>query len=224
MLLRNSRDAMRIEEEIYLSLIEKNPNCYYLDLGADDGRLTYKLAERVGTKNVFGVDIRVEAVKKLREKSVYGIVGDLEYSLSFKDKTFDIITAKQIIEHLYNTDHFLEEMRRVLKDDGYIILSTNNLASLHLRMELLLGLQPRAMMSSRIKPKQIDDGKLFCEHGHHSLFTYKYLEHVIKKHGFRIIKKGSHTIYPMPEKISHMLTKVFPNIGAYSYFKIRKEL
>ena len=45
---------------------------------------------------------------------------------SFDNNKFDLITAISIIEHLSNPNNFLNEVRRVLKDDGFFILVTPN--------------------------------------------------------------------------------------------------
>lgn len=42
---------------------------------------------------------------------------------SYEDKSFDVIVANHILEHLPESE-FLAEMERILKDDGILILST----------------------------------------------------------------------------------------------------
>lgn len=43
--------------------------------------------------------------------------------IQFKDETFDFVIANHILEHVPNENKALQEMRRVLKKDGKIILS-----------------------------------------------------------------------------------------------------
>jgi len=47
----------------------------------------------------------------------------------FEDNCFDAVTAFELIEHLFDPDHFLKEVYRVLKPEGTFVLSTPNLAS-----------------------------------------------------------------------------------------------
>ena len=42
---------------------------------------------------------------------------------TFPDKHFDIILTNHILEHIIEEQQYLSEMKRILKDDGYIILS-----------------------------------------------------------------------------------------------------
>ena len=40
-----------------LSLTEKNPLAYLLDLGCDDGKWTKKIAKEINTQHIYGIDI-----------------------------------------------------------------------------------------------------------------------------------------------------------------------
>lgn len=55
----------------------------------------------------------------------------LPYSINFNtdklpyaDNSFDIVFTKSVIEHIANTEHFLSELKRVLKPGGKIIVLT----------------------------------------------------------------------------------------------------
>ena len=43
--------------------------------------------------------------------------------LKFKDKTFDIVATFETLEHCKNLEDVLEEMNRVIKDDGLLLVS-----------------------------------------------------------------------------------------------------
>lgn len=60
------------------------------------------------------------------------------------DNSYDITVAMDIIEHLTNTRHFMRELVRITKPDGYIIVSTPNLAYWHSRIRLMLGRPPHS--------------------------------------------------------------------------------
>jgi len=69
--------------------------------------------------NAFGIDKRKETESK-RIK-----ICDIERDrFPFESNTFDIIFSKSLIEHIGNPEHFLSESRRVLKDNGLIIIMT----------------------------------------------------------------------------------------------------
>lgn len=47
-------------------------------------------------------------------------------AIPFKNKSFDVITVIEVIEHVPHPDIALNELARVLKDDGTLILTTPN--------------------------------------------------------------------------------------------------
>lgn len=59
-----------------------------------------------------------------------------------EDNFFDAVIAGDLIEHLMDTDVFLEELWRVVRPGGYLLLTTPNLAWWWNRIRLLLGKVP----------------------------------------------------------------------------------
>jgi SAM-dependent methyltransferase len=66
-------------------------------------------------------------------------LADLEKSLPFGDATFDLVVAKDLIEHLLAPERLLAEARRVLKPDGRLVLSVPNHFYLPFRLRILFG-------------------------------------------------------------------------------------
>lgn len=88
----------------------------------------------------------------------------------FPDNTFDLITHYDLIEHIHPPlKHTFNEMYRVLKPGGHIILTTPNFLSLRKRLSMLLGKSP----SSQIQRFYEDDP--FIEHiKEYSMAELKY--------------------------------------------------
>ena len=57
-------------------------------------------------------------------------------------ETFDLVIASEVLEHLLDPDHALEEVHRVLRRGGIFLVTTPNLASWFNRLMLLSGRQP----------------------------------------------------------------------------------
>lgn len=109
-----------------------------LDIGCVDSRparhdaqtrIQYKvnlLHKRIAqiNRDVLGVDIDPQGVQVLNSQGYNVIVADVQ--IMDLQRRFDTIVAGEIIEHLENPGLFLRNMRRHLKDDGVIILTTPN--------------------------------------------------------------------------------------------------
>ena len=66
-------------------------------------------------------------------------MADLESRFPYPEEFFDIVHAGEAIEHLYDTDSFVQECRRVLKKGGKLIITTPNTLSLPRRILYFFG-------------------------------------------------------------------------------------
>ena len=44
----------------------------------------------------------------------------------FDDKQFNMITLWHVLEHIYNLNEYMEQLRRLMKDDGFLIVAVPN--------------------------------------------------------------------------------------------------
>jgi len=130
--------------EIYLQrtldYLKKKRNwtgCKSLDIGCDKGDFSVQL-QKLGFET-YGTDIRKNVLKEAQKAKVKTRLCDLEKRFPFKDNSFDLLFAGEIIEHLFDTDHFIKECKRVMKPGGILIVTTPNIASLVNRVSLLFG-------------------------------------------------------------------------------------
>lgn len=98
-----------------------------LDCGCGIG-IFCKILNENGFLNVLGIDMDESDLKCARKVCT---VRKMDCrNLKFKGKTFDIILALNIIEHLSKPSKFLNNMRKIIKNNGVLILSLPNTTSL----------------------------------------------------------------------------------------------
>jgi len=196
-------------EKAIVDLMEYNRFGILLDLGYGDGRLTTKLVERTGSVFVYGFDLGGKGVP-----GVMGFKADLNNELRTKQE-WDVVVASQIIEHLWNTDGFLEEIHRVLKPTGYAIISTPNLASWHNILYLLFGKQP--------EPCSVSDEMDWVEGpAHRRLFTIPGLTKLLEFHGFKIEKVVPSGYHPFPGWMARFMCLIDGGHSTSINIKVRK--
>lgn len=214
-----------------LSLLEEKPNDKLLDCGCFDGEFTLEAARKIGTINVFGFDIASESLAKAKAKGIQVYEGDLNDKLPFETETFDVFLANQVIEHLSNTDLFIKEIYRVLRPEGYAVISTPNLASLPTILYLLLGMQPwDASVSDEVVVGSwhpLKQPKLHTTFpvgmvGHRRLFTIPALVGLFQYYGFKIEKAIGSGYYPLPYPLSKCACSIDKKHAVYITIKARK--
>ena len=109
-------------------LARVRPGERVLDVGCGDGLLTDELA-RAGAQ-VVGIDVAKRALQRAEQRaSMHGGALDLrlvdaEEPLPLADASFDVVWAGEVIEHVVDTAAWLSELRRVLRSQGRLLLTT----------------------------------------------------------------------------------------------------
>lgn len=83
----------------------------------------------MGGAKVTGVDVSENAIenaiKNFKQEGISFIKGNAE-KLEFLNEEFDIIVSLETMEHVANVSRYIQELKRVLKKDGIIIISCPN--------------------------------------------------------------------------------------------------
>lgn len=93
-----------------------------LELGCGNGFLG-EIAKERGIVIDYGVDFTKELLKYAQGKYKKVVYGDVEKKLPFKNEMIDIILLPEVIAHLKNKNKSLQEIKRILKPSGYMILT-----------------------------------------------------------------------------------------------------
>ncbi len=96
-----------------------------LDLSCGTGELLQTLDQKSkGTAKLYGLDISEDMLKKAREKLSAKIVlvrGDV-HDLPFDSREFDYVLCTEAFHHYHSQNRAVAEMKRVLKNEGKIII------------------------------------------------------------------------------------------------------
>ena len=135
----------------------------FADIGCRNGREAEHYGKACAAHEVHGFEI---AEAPLRVATARGIITHRwvsgEEPCPAGDNSFDVIVAGDIIEHLYDTDVFMAELRRVLAPNGHLIITTPNLAWWWNRFRLLFGRLPLGL--GPVSPTFSADGAIDAKH------------------------------------------------------------
>ena len=112
---------------------------FVLDLGCSTGRLSEAIRNRGNI--VYGIELNpfnAEIAKRVCNEVFVGSIESIE-QFSLKNDSFDVILLADVLEHLSHPESTLNSIKKLLKKDGFIIVSLPNVAHIYVRMKLLLG-------------------------------------------------------------------------------------
>jgi SAM-dependent methyltransferase len=116
------------------------------DIGCRGGLEADFYRREAGIAEMHGFDIAEPPLELARQR---GIVPHVwisgEQPCPVDDGYFDLVLALDVIEHLFDTDVFLGELRRILRDDGHAMIATPNVAWWWSRLRLLAGRPPHKL-------------------------------------------------------------------------------
>ena len=133
--IMNSKSrAKRISNVVYNAYRESKIIYYpttYLDIGCNTGAITVEIAKKfkIDNKNTYGIDVEDFSGKKINPVSDFNFKYYDGKIIPFADNTFDVITCAMVIHHIPDINFTLQEIYRVLCNDGLLILKEHSVAS-----------------------------------------------------------------------------------------------
>ena len=115
------------------------PGRKVLDVGCRAGALTCAYLDG---NDVVGLDVDRDALAEAAELGIRTVWADAQRRLPFKDETFDVVVAGEVVEHLANPQAFFDEAFRVLRPGGTLVGSIPNAFRLKNRLRFLAGRNP----------------------------------------------------------------------------------
>ena len=163
----NYRKKARGYQRRFGKLLDAANPASVLDLGCGTGMFTSYLAGRdIGT--VVGVDLNAALVEVARENvpDAEFVVDDAVHYAQTCNRSFDVVFLLDLLEHVprENIVPLLRAVRECVADDGFVLVRTPNLNSLHAA------------------------GSFYVDFTHVTPFTERSLVHVAKLAGFERVE------------------------------------
>lgn len=116
---------------VFPAIFEDRRHRRILDVGAGVGCAAQRISGQYPA-DLLCNDITPKCLSILEQLGLATVSFDLDdqNAYPFPNEYFDAIVSLSTIEHLMHVDHLLEEVHRILSDDGYLYISSPNYASL----------------------------------------------------------------------------------------------
>ena len=180
-----------IIEEIRTLLKKKHPRV--LEIGSENPSIPAYWSTQLNApaSECMLVDINSHSKKVLQEAGFNVEVLDIcTDKVPCDAGIFDVVILSEVLEHLLDVDSALSEIRRIISQNGIMVVTTPNLASWANRIQLLLGFQPLYTETGR--EWVFGRGPLIRPNrpvGHLQVYTLPGLEGLLTYHSWNIKKK-----------------------------------
>lgn len=197
-------EFLRTSKFYTLSNVPRSKKLVILDVGCGTG-INSEYMVKLG-HNVVGVEISGVALDKYRGRGLKGTQCNINESLPFKNGSFDMIFASEVLEHLYDTGYFLSESYRVLKPGGTLLLSTPNSAFWLYRLLGVFG-------------KTVSE----LQHpGHIRFFSKKLLAQYVKQAGFDSpLVQGRHMYILVGQTIGSLIKPILLKMNFHREYRFK---
>jgi SAM-dependent methyltransferase len=180
-------------ERVCLNYLKQHmpPQGTFVDLGCGTGWFMATLQETFPAVKMVGLEYSSDQIENKVSPHLDIRQADFCEPLPLADHSADTVYCGEIIEHLVNPDFFIQEIYRVLKQDGLVIMTTPNLCAWHSRLLMLCGIQPICYEASTEDAcigfgfmKKLKKDPLPV--GHLRLFSLRALSDLLCRNGFFI--------------------------------------
>lgn len=190
----NYYQNLRLEMLPYIPKSAKNIK----ELGCGEGMFGSYLRENMGAK-VSGIEIESRFATKAKKNLDRVYIGDAESIIKkLPAKSFDVIVANDVLEHMVDPYSVLKEAKRILKKDGIVVSSIPNMRNFHVLYHLVRHGQW----------EYVESGIL--DRTHLRFFTQKSIRNMYERLGYDVVQHEGifeEKNLPMMFKLTNALTR-----------------
>ncbi|GGL68345.1 hypothetical protein GCM10010129_09640 [Streptomyces fumigatiscleroticus] len=170
-----------------------------LDVGCGDGTAAAVAAPVLAGHRLLGVDWSQHALRHARARLPCVVRGELTGGgLPVRSGAVDVVLCGEVVEHLVDPDTALDELRRVLRPGGHLLLSTPNLAAWYNRVLLAAGVQP---VFSEVSLRAVHGRPGSRVAGHLRLYTARALREFVTAAGFEVVRLAGAPFHGVPRPL-----------------------
>ncbi|MCF6171390.1 MAG: class I SAM-dependent methyltransferase [Bacteroidales bacterium] len=176
--------TLNTHERVF-NTITKDVNAKIADIPSGQGAFIKRLKDN-GYKNITAIDI--ENIMEIDHEDF--VIGDMTKKLPFPDDHLNCIICIDGIEHISKQFDFVEEVNRILVNDGEFIISTPNISSIRSRFKWLMTGHHHKCNSP------LDENNPTPLH-HIGMISFPEIRYLLHTKGFRVIKVSTNRIKPI---------------------------
>ena len=159
----------------------------YLDVGCGNCKFTKTLGKTLGLKEdeIYGIDPDNYAEKDDWKRDTSGMIFKRvlpEEVYPFDDNKFDLITMNMVLHHVVNLQHVLNEVSRVLKKGGYLIITDHDAFTYIDKM--LIDIEHQLYTEVLYYEPKNKGMKYSDKQGHMEYFNWLEFDNMIIKNGY----------------------------------------
>ncbi len=185
--------SFRERHRAFPTIFEGRTHRKVLDVAAGAGVAARRI-HSMSPANVLCNDISHAALSILHNEGMPVISFDIDdnnANFPFANGSFDAVVSLATIEHIINLDHHVQEIYRVMEENGYLYISSPNYASLRSL--------PNYLFQGRSFHNPLKEHDRYEFYAHVRYFTYRTLLEYVASFGFQ----PEAVFLPLPEGSSY---------------------
>ena len=125
-----------------IASIPTTTNLKILDAGCGEGHLLEKLNAKNNSHRYYGIDFADISIEESKKRCPSAEIKKMSLAqIDYEADFFDVVTCTEVLEHVKEYEIVLKELKRVVKKEGYLIITFPN-EVLWTLSRFLLGRKP----------------------------------------------------------------------------------